>query len=75
MRCKPSNQSIVRNWVRDFNDWRNKPMGGFARTRACRTDILRVQVCVPQADYFGFEDGELATVTVPEYLARYFMAR
>ena len=50
-------------------------MGGFARTRACRTDILRVQVYVPQADYFGLKDGEPATVTVPEYLARYFMAR
>ena len=31
-----------------------------------RTDVLRVQVYVPQADYFGLKDGDRATVTVPE---------
>jgi RND family efflux transporter MFP subunit len=31
-----------------------------------RTDILRVQVYVPQDAYFGLKDGEEATVTVPE---------
>jgi RND family efflux transporter MFP subunit len=31
-----------------------------------RTDVLRVQVYVPQDAYFGLKDGEQATVTVPE---------
>jgi RND family efflux transporter MFP subunit len=31
-----------------------------------RTDVLRVQVYVPQDAYFGLKDGEKATVTVPE---------
>jgi RND family efflux transporter MFP subunit len=31
-----------------------------------RTDILRVQVYVPQAAYFGIKDGDHAAVTVPE---------
>jgi RND family efflux transporter MFP subunit len=31
-----------------------------------RTDVLRVQVYVPQAAYFGIKDGDHATVTVPE---------
>jgi RND family efflux transporter MFP subunit len=31
-----------------------------------RTNVLRVQVFVPQAFSFGIKDGDLATVTVPE---------
>jgi RND family efflux transporter MFP subunit len=31
-----------------------------------RTDVLRVQVYVPQAAYFGIKDGDHAAVTVPE---------
>jgi RND family efflux transporter MFP subunit len=31
-----------------------------------RTNVLRVQVFVPQALSFGIKDGDLATVTVPE---------
>jgi RND family efflux transporter MFP subunit len=31
-----------------------------------RTDVLRVQVYVPQAAYFGIKDGDHASVTVPE---------
>jgi RND family efflux transporter MFP subunit len=37
-----------------------------------RTDVLRVQVYVPQADFFGIKDGDLATVTVPELPDRVF---
>lgn len=37
-----------------------------------RTDVLRVQVFVPQAAYFGVKDGDHATVTVPELLNRTF---
>lgn len=37
-----------------------------------RTDVLRVQVFVPQTDYFGIKDGDHATVTVPELLNRTF---
>jgi RND family efflux transporter MFP subunit len=31
-----------------------------------RTDVLRVQIYVPQSDYFGMRDGDRATVTIPE---------
>jgi RND family efflux transporter MFP subunit len=31
-----------------------------------RTDVLRVQIYVPQSDYFGVQDGDRATVTIPE---------
>jgi RND family efflux transporter MFP subunit len=31
-----------------------------------RTDVLRVQVYVPQEDVFGLKDGQTATMTVPE---------
>ncbi len=37
-----------------------------------RTDVLRVQVYVPQDAYFGLKDGEDATVTVPELPSRVF---
>ena len=37
-----------------------------------RTDVLRVQVYVPQTDYFGIKDGDRATVTVPELPDRGF---
>ncbi len=40
-----------------------------------RTDVLRVQVYVPQEDYFGLKDGEDATVTVPELPGRVFHGR
>jgi RND family efflux transporter MFP subunit len=37
-----------------------------------RTDVLRVQIYVPQADFFGIRDGDQATVTVPELPDRVF---
>jgi RND family efflux transporter MFP subunit len=37
-----------------------------------RTDVLRVQVYVPQAAYFGIKDGDHASVTVPELPGRTF---
>jgi RND family efflux transporter MFP subunit len=37
-----------------------------------RTDVLRVQVYVPQAAYFGIKDGDHANVTVPELPGRAF---
>ncbi|WOJ91048.1 efflux RND transporter periplasmic adaptor subunit [Methylocapsa polymorpha] len=37
-----------------------------------RTDVLRVQVFVPQAAYLGIKDGDRATVTVPELPNRVF---
>jgi len=37
-----------------------------------RTDVLRVQVYVPQMAYFGINDGDRATVTVPELPDRVF---
>jgi len=37
-----------------------------------RTDVLRVQVYVPQAAYFGIKDGDHAEVTVPELPGRSF---
>jgi RND family efflux transporter MFP subunit len=37
-----------------------------------RTDVLRVQVYVPQEDFFGLKDGQDATVTVPELPGRIF---
>ena len=36
------------------------------------TDVLRVQIYVPQEDYFGVKDGQEATVTVPELPGREF---
>lgn len=40
-----------------------------------RTDVLRVQVYVPQADIFGIKDGDPATVVVPELPGRVFEGR
>jgi RND family efflux transporter MFP subunit len=37
-----------------------------------RTDVLRVQIYVPQSDYFGLRDGDRATVTIPELPNRVF---
>lgn len=37
-----------------------------------RTDVLRVQVFVPQSAYFGIKDGDHATITVPELVNRTF---
>ena len=39
------------------------------------TDVLRVQVYVPQDDYFGMKDGDEAEVTVPELPGRVFQGR
>ena len=36
------------------------------------TDVLRVQVYVPQGGFFGLKDGEQAEVTVPELPGRVF---
>jgi RND family efflux transporter MFP subunit len=37
-----------------------------------RTDVLRVQIYVPQGAYFGLKDGDRAEVTVPELPGRVF---
>lgn len=37
-----------------------------------RTDVLRVQVYVPQEDFFGLKNGEDAQVTVPELPGQVF---
>src|SRR5262249_1921471 len=37
-----------------------------------RTDVLRVQVYVPQTAFFGIKDGDHATVVVPELPDRSF---
>ena len=39
------------------------------------TDVLRVQIYVPQEDYFGLKDGQQAQVTVPELPGRVFHGR
>jgi RND family efflux transporter MFP subunit len=39
------------------------------------TDVLRVQIYVPQEDYFGLKDGQQAEVTVPELPGRVFHGR
>jgi RND family efflux transporter MFP subunit len=36
------------------------------------TNVLRVQIYVPQEDYFGLKDGQQAEVTVPELPGRVF---
>ncbi len=40
-----------------------------------RDDILRVQVYVPQEDFFGLKDGQDATMTVPQLPGRIFHGR
>jgi RND family efflux transporter MFP subunit len=37
-----------------------------------RSDVLRVQVYVPQEDFFGLHDGQDATVTVPQLPGKIF---
>ena len=37
-----------------------------------RSDILRVQIYVPQGEVFGVKNGQLATVTIPELPGREF---
>ena len=37
-----------------------------------RTDVLRVQIYVPQDAFFGLKDGNAAEVTVPELPGRVF---
>ncbi len=37
-----------------------------------RSDVLRVQIYVPQGEVFGVKDGQLATVTIPELPGRDF---
>jgi RND family efflux transporter MFP subunit len=39
------------------------------------TDVLRVQVYVPQADFFGLKDGQDATLTVPQLPGKTFHGR
>jgi RND family efflux transporter MFP subunit len=39
------------------------------------TNVLRVQIYVPQKDYFGLKDGQQADVTVPELPGRVFHGR
>jgi RND family efflux transporter MFP subunit len=39
------------------------------------TDVLRVQIYVPQEDYFGLKNGQQAEVTVPELPGRVFHGR
>jgi RND family efflux transporter MFP subunit len=39
------------------------------------TDVLRVQIYVPQQDYFDLKDGQQAEVTVPELPGRVFHGR
>jgi RND family efflux transporter MFP subunit len=39
------------------------------------TDVLRVQIYVPQQDYFGLRNGQQAEVTVPELPGRVFQGR
>ncbi len=40
-----------------------------------REDVLRVQVYVPQEDFFGLKDGQDATITVPQLPGRTFHGR
>ena len=40
-----------------------------------RDDVLRVQVYVPQEDFFGLKDGQDATITVPQLPGRNFHGR
>ena len=45
---------------------------GSALFGIARTDVLRVQVYVPQEDFFGLANGDQATVTVPQLPGRVF---
>lgn len=46
--------------------------GGTPLFSIARTDVLRVQIYVPQEDVFGLHDGQDATVTVPQLPGRVF---
>jgi RND family efflux transporter MFP subunit len=46
--------------------------GGTPLFSIARTDVLRVQVFVPQSAYFGISDGDRATLTIPELPGRVF---
>jgi len=46
--------------------------GGTPLFSIARTDVLRVQIYVPQADVFGLRDGQDATVTVPQLPGKIF---
>lgn len=46
--------------------------GGTPLFSIARTDLLRVQVYVPQSAYFGISDGDRATLTIPELPGRVF---
>ena len=48
---------------------------GTALFSIAHIDVLRVQIYVPQADYFGLKDGQQAEVTVPELPGRVFHGR
>jgi RND family efflux transporter MFP subunit len=45
---------------------------GFPLFSIDRTDVLRVQIYVPQDAFFGLKDGDAAEVTVPELPGRVF---
>ena len=46
--------------------------GGTSLFSIARTDVLRVQVYVPQEDVFGLKDGQQATISVPQLPGRVF---
>ncbi len=46
--------------------------GGTSLFSIARTDVLRVQVYVPQENVFVLKDGQVATVTVPQLPGRTF---
>jgi RND family efflux transporter MFP subunit len=48
---------------------------GTPRFSIANTNVLRVQIYVPQEDYFGLKDGQQAAVTVPELPGRVFHGR
>jgi RND family efflux transporter MFP subunit len=48
---------------------------GFPLFSIDRTDVLRVQIYVPQGAFFGLKDGGAAEVTVPELPGRVFRGR
>jgi RND family efflux transporter MFP subunit len=52
------------------NENRGTPLFSIAHT-----DVLRVEIYVPQDDYFGMKDGDEAEVTVPELPGRVFQGR
>ena len=53
------------------NDQTN-PVGGTGLFGIARTDFLRIQVNVPEADIVGIHEGEPAQVSVAEYPGKWF---